>query len=118
MTNKTGRKIFNKLVRDKIPEIILKNGGDPETEILKDAQYAKFLDEKLLEECGEVINASDKDSKTEELADALEIIHAIAENSGVSFEQIEDIRLKKLEKRGGFSSKIFLKSTSMVENLN
>lgn len=110
------KKSFNKLVRDKIPEIILKNGGDPEVEILENDEYFHLLNEKLLEECKEVIEAFDVESKKEELADVLEVMHAIAKNMKVEFKEIEDERLKKLEKRGGFDSKIFLKSTSIVEN--
>ncbi len=68
------RKIFNKLVRDKIPEIIRAGGGNPETEILCDKEYFIKLKEKFLEECSEVIMAIDNDHIAEELAELLEVM--------------------------------------------
>ncbi|MDR1627299.1 MAG: nucleoside triphosphate pyrophosphohydrolase [Oscillospiraceae bacterium] len=115
--NMENRKTFNKLVRDKIPEILEKNGAKPETQILDDSTYLKLLDEKLLEECKEVINAEDSNSKIEELADILEVIRAIFDTLNVTFEQIEKVRLEKQEKRGAFKSKILLKSAVIVEKL-
>jgi Uncharacterized conserved protein len=96
------RIIFNKLVRDKIPEIIKNNNQIPEIEILDDLIYQKMLDKKLLEECHEVIEATDKTSKIEEMADLLDI----------NLNDIEKIRLDKKEKRGAFKKKILLKSTT------
>ena len=63
------KKVFNKLVRDNIPEIILKKGGESEIRILEDAEYSDLLNKKLMEECNEVIEADDTESKKEELAD-------------------------------------------------
>lgn len=106
------KRIFNKLVRDKIPEIIENNGDIPEIEILDDSTYSKMLDEKLLEECNEILSASNNKEKTEEIADALEVLYAMAEVIGVTMSDIETIRLDKQEKRGAFKKKILLKSTT------
>lgn len=99
----------NKLVRDKIPEIIVGNGATAETRILDDDQ--EFLTEKckkLIEEAYEVAaNPSE-----EELADAIEVINAIAKQCGFSMEAIEAVRRKKLEERGGFDRRIYLISTT------
>lgn len=111
------KKVFNKLVRDKIPEIILKNGCTPEIEILDNQEYLHHLDEKLMEECNEVICAKNAKDKAEELADVLEVMYATAISFKIPFEEIEKVRLDKKEKRGGFDSKIFLKSTTIVKNL-
>lgn len=111
------KKEFNKLVRDKIPEIILRNGGTPEYEILKDDEYIKMLDNKLLEECNEVLSALDTQDKIEELADLMEVIMAIAKYLKIDFKKLENMRLEKRSKRGGFDSKIFLKSTKLIEKL-
>jgi len=105
------KKIFNKLVRDRIPEIIESNGEIPEIEILDDTEYARMLQEKLFEESNELLNANDVNIKVEELADVLEVVHAIADVLEVTMEEIESVRLSKQEKRGAFKNKILLKST-------
>jgi len=109
------RKIFNKLVRDKIPELLDKNGGETETEILDIEKYIACLLKKLKEECEEVITADSKENLTEELADLLEVIRAIAKINDINFAEIEKIRLTKKEKRGGFENKVFLKSSNIVK---
>ncbi len=102
-------KHFNKLVRDKIPEIILSKGDVPETEILSDADFLDYLNKKLLEEAKEVMEAKDAEAKKEEIADLLEVIYEIASKEEISLEDVEKVRIKKRELRGGFSSKILLK---------
>ena len=72
------KKEFNKLVRDKIPEIIEENDEYSLTRILNDKEYEKALYDKLLEEANEVINANKKEETEEELADLLEVVRAIA----------------------------------------
>ncbi|MFA6081834.1 MAG: nucleoside triphosphate pyrophosphohydrolase [Patescibacteria group bacterium] len=95
---------YNKLVRDRIPEIIKSKGGEFKTRILSDDEYKVELDKKLSEE----IKEYQADQNMDELADLLEIIYAIAENNGVSKEELEKIRVDKAAKRGGFKDKIFL----------
>lgn len=99
---------INKLVRDKIPEMISANGGNAKIKFLNDDEYEHALENKLIEECNEVISAKDLESKKEELADVLEVIHSISNFFGVSFEEIEKIRESKKKSRGGFESRIFL----------
>lgn len=111
-------KVFNKLVRDKIPEILMKNGCEPEVEILSDDAYVEALSQKLLEEANEVISAEDKVNKIEEIADVLEVIYAIMGTLEVTSEDVENVRLQKKEKRGGFNSKILLKKAVVVKSLN
>lgn len=105
---------FNKLVRDKIPEIISKNGGNPTIKVLNGEEYKIAIFEKLKEECAEVISAENKEHLTEELADLFEVIHSIIKNQDITFEEIEKVRLSKKEKRGGFDEKIFLISSEKV----
>ena len=102
-------KIFNKLVIDKIPEIIKKDGGKPVTVILSSDEYSKYLNDKLLEECNEAISATGNPSKIEELADVLEVVYSIAKFSGISIKKLEEVRRNKKNKNGGFESRIFLK---------
>lgn len=100
--------IYNKLVRDRIPTIIEQAGKTFTTRILDDEEYRKELQKKAFEELEEYVQAETDEAALEELADVLEIIHALAQCHGASIEQVEQIRAKKAEKRGGFRDKIFL----------
>ncbi len=111
------RKVFNKLVRDKIPELLDKNGGETETEILSEEKYIKCLYEKLGEECKEVIETKSREDLIEELADLYEVILSLIKVKNISMEEIETTRIQKREKRGGFDSKIFLKSSNIVDKI-
>jgi predicted house-cleaning noncanonical NTP pyrophosphatase (MazG superfamily) len=97
--------IYDKLVRDKIPEIIEKSGKQCEIEILSDEKYLEMIDKKLDEELAEY----HKDKNLEELADLLEVIYAATKARGYSIEELEKVRAEKAEKRGGFDKKILLK---------
>lgn len=99
--------MYKKLVRDNIPNIIESNGEVAITRVLSDEEYKKELEKKLYEEYNEVLNSSD-DDRIEELADMLEVIIALAEVDGKTFDDIEKIRVLKKEKRGGFSKRIYL----------
>ena len=100
--------VYNKLVRDRIPEVIESTGKQFSTRILENEEYIKELKNKSFEELEEYINAENDNDAIEELADLLEIIHALAECHGASIEKVEEVRQKKAEKRGGFKEKIFL----------
>ena len=97
-------KKYNKLVRDKIPEIMISKGCKPATRILNDEEYILELNKKLLEEVDEYL----KDGEVLELADITEVILAILKFKGVSFDEFESMRLEKVDKRGAFDDKIFL----------
>lgn len=102
---------YNKLVRDRIPEIIEASGKTCDTEILSDAEYISMLDAKLNEELLEY-----QESKSmEELADLLEVMRSVAAARGSSIEEVENIRRKKAEKRGGFEKRILLKEVREEE---
>ncbi|MBQ7301514.1 MAG: nucleoside triphosphate pyrophosphohydrolase [Clostridia bacterium] len=98
---------YNKLVRDRIPEIIEAGGGQCRTAILSDDEYLAMLDAKLDEELAEY----HRDQNIEELADLLEVIYAAAAARGYTFEALEAVRAEKAEKRGGFERKILLIET-------
>ena len=100
-------KVYNKLVRDKIPEIIVGNGGEPYTRILDEDEYKVELETKLMEEYNEVLLASG-DDRIEELADMLEVISALAKVEGKTLDDVVDVKNKKCNKRGGFEERIFL----------
>ena len=98
-------KVYNKLVRDKIPEIIEADGKCCKTEILSDEEYIKMIDAKLDEELAEY----HEDQNIEELADLMEVIYSAAEARGYSVEELEAVRLAKVEKRGTFKEKTLLR---------
>lgn len=100
--------VYNKLVRDKIPEIIATTGKEYRTEILDDENYVKELKKKLTEELAEYQETTTNKDALEELADILELIHALTKVHGKDMETLESIRVEKAKKRGGFSDKIFL----------
>ncbi|PFP27659.1 phosphoribosyl-ATP pyrophosphohydrolase [Bacillus sp. AFS073361] len=100
--------IYNKLVRDRIPEVIESTGKQFSTRILNNDEYIKELKKKSFEELNEYINTVNVNDAIEELADLLEIIHALAESHGTSIEEVERARQNKAQKRGGFKEKIFL----------
>lgn len=96
--------IYNKLVRDRIPEIIEESGKECKIRILNEEKYMQMLNVKLDEELAEY----HKDQNVEELADLLEVIYAAALARGYSIEQLEQIRAAKAEKRGAFQERVFL----------
>ena len=101
-----GTIVDNKLVRDRIPEIIEASGKTCKTEILSDDEYLKMIDAKLDEELVEY----HKDQNIEELADLIEVIHAAAKARGYTLDELERVRTEKAVKRGGFEKKLLLKS--------
>ena len=100
-------RVYNKLVRDKIPQIIKANGETPIVRVLDDTEYKKELEKKLYEEYQEVLNATGKD-RVEELADMLEVLRYLAKLENASLEEIITIADEKASKRGAFEDKIFL----------
>jgi predicted house-cleaning noncanonical NTP pyrophosphatase (MazG superfamily) len=100
--------IYNKLVRDHIPQIIEATGKKSSIKILNNEEYIKELKKKSFEELEEYMKTDNTEDALEELADVLEIVHALADYHGASIEKVEEIRKQKSEKRGGFKEKIFL----------
>ena len=99
--------VYNKLVRDKIPEIIKSKGETPIISILSDDRYKEQLENKLYEEYKEVIESSGRD-RIEELADMLEIIKALAKLENSNLEEVIEVSKEKVKKRGAFDKKIYL----------
>ena len=95
---------MGKLVRDRIPEIIEKNGEIPHIRILPEEEYRRCLEAKLDEEVAEF----HADQNAEELADILEVVFALSETLGCSKEELLALCQEKHDRRGGFSERIFL----------
>ena len=98
-------KEYNKLIRDKIPEIIEAAGKHCIVEVMSEADYIDALDCKLEEELAEY----QADKSLEELADLLEVMYAVVVARGYSIEELERVRKQKAEKRGGFEKRLRLK---------
>lgn len=98
------KKVYNKLVRDKIPQIIEADGKQCNIRILSDEEYIEMIDAKLDEELAEY----HKDQNIEELADLMEVVIAAAKARGYTIEELENVRIQKAVKRGGFDEKILL----------
>ena len=101
-------KKYNKLVRDRIPDIIMQSGKRPAYSFLSDEDYLAKLDEKLNEELAEY-----QESKSlEELADLLEVMEAVVTARGYSWEQLLTVKAEKKAARGGFEEKLLLLEVS------
>ena len=95
---------YNKLVRDKIPNIIKKDGKIPVTHIASDEEFKTKLYEKLKEETDEFL----KNPSNEELADILEVIDSICKQNKIEKDELETVKKQKSKERGGFKDKIIL----------
>ena len=98
-------KVYQKLVRDHVPEIIEADGKTCVTETLSDSRYLEMLDAKLAEELAEYQGSK----SLEELADLLEVMRAVVQARGWTWEQLEQVRHEKAAQRGGFWKRILLK---------
>ena len=103
---------YNKLVRDKIPEIIEATNKRSKIRILSDEEYIIKLNEKLDEELSEY----QKNHSVEELVDLVEVIYAILKSKDISLEAFDKLRKEKNQKRGCFDKKILLESVFSEEN--
>ncbi len=98
--------LYKKLVRDKIPEIVLRDGRAVKIRTADTQEFDRFLKQKFMEETEKFFESFEKD----ELADMLQLVHACAEFHGWSMDDLEDLRKKKLDEKGGFSRRIILES--------
>lgn len=113
------KKIYNKLVRDKMIDIYK---HDVENKISASGYSVRYMEkeetleqlkEKLIEEAREVFDAYGKEDKThlkEEIADVIEVIDAILYHNDIKLEEVLALRDAKKEKKGGFETGLFLES--------
>lgn len=97
-------KIYNKLVRDKIPEIIRADGKECEVRIVEGKEKYELLEKKLMEEVNEFL----EDKNLEELADVMEVLFGLAKELGYSEENLVQKRVDKKNERGGFIDGVIL----------
>jgi predicted house-cleaning noncanonical NTP pyrophosphatase (MazG superfamily) len=103
-------KVYNKLIRDKIPHIIEESGFEATIRILDDEEYKVELKKKLLEEVKELLEAEEREDFLEELADVFEVLDYILITEKIDLFDIQEYRVKKNMKKGGFEDKVFLEN--------
>lgn len=104
------KKVYNKLVRDKIPEIIRNDNALPQTRELDGEEHVTALKDKLVEEAGEVQKAKSEAEIVGEIADVYELTRTLAVKLGFSLEEVKKLADDKKAERGGFEKQIFLES--------
>ena len=105
--------IYNKLIRDLIPEIIEKNGAISKIRILNQKEYKLELLKKLIEESKEVLEArNNKKDLIKEIGDVMEVLESIEKTYKLNKKDILKIKKERNKKRGGFEKRIFLEKTN------
>lgn len=108
-------KTYNKLVRDRIPEIIQKEGNIADIIILSEESFIQAIKEKLIEEATEVCNAQNRDDILSELADLQEVMDTIKQLYNINTLEVNTIQAVKALQRGKFEKRLYLKSVSEKE---
>ena len=103
----TTRFRVQKLIRDRLPEMMRAQGLAVFDRSLDDQEFVAALKDKLIEEAREVQDAASPGELAEELADVMEVILALAKVSGLDMGQIESLRAAKRAERGGFDLRVF-----------
>ena len=101
-------KVYNKLVRDNIIDIILESHKSLSYRTLDLDEYKYYLKKKLLEESNEFDSSMNKDDMIVEMADVFEVIEAILEVYDINIDEVLDVKKMKEEKRGKFKERLFL----------
>jgi len=108
-------KIYNKLIRDRIPEIIAKDGNTADIIILSEESFKQAIKEKLIEEATEVLNADNRDEVLSELADLQEVMDTIKQLYNINTLEVNTIQAVKALQRGKFEKRLYLKSVNEKE---
>ena len=108
MSEEIEKVFYNKLIRDKIPEIMSSKDKAFEIRELDDVEYEKELIKKVEEEASGLQSANTREELVSELADTIDVIDEIKKLKNISEEEIRSGQLKNAEKKGGFEKKIFL----------
>ncbi|MER1987379.1 MAG: nucleoside triphosphate pyrophosphohydrolase [Solibacillus sp.] len=103
---------LNKLVRDKVPSLVTKDGGSYSLKLLSPLEHQTELTKKLFEEIKEYSMVSEKVGAVDELIDIVELAYAAAKLHGYTPEQFEELRHAKRKHKGGFEKGIYLHTIS------
>lgn len=99
---------YNKLIRDKIPEIIKEAGWLPTVKTLKKSEFLKAAKDKVLEEAKELIQSKDKKGIIDEIIDIQELLDVLTLEVGLGEQRLKKLQAVKRKKRGGFKKRLFL----------
>ena len=99
---------YNKLIRDRILEIIENDNLAYSARVLEPEEHLTEIKKKLYEEVKEFDETTNIQDGLEEMADVLELLHAALKVYGKTFEELEEVRVQKKEKRGGFDKGLYL----------
>lgn len=110
------KKVINKLVRDNIPNIIRKDNKQCNISYLNNKEFEEALHLKLQEESKELIEAKDKDSIINEIADILEVLDAIEELHGIKYEELLARKVSKAKVNGRFNDHVLLKDIMEISD--
>lgn len=114
---KIQRYAFNKIVRDKMTEVVKRHDITLYGTILDDTPFIlELLTRKLLSEAQEFIHATSRENQIEELADLLEIIYSAAHISGITLDEVESVRLNKAAQQGSFIKKLYITHAQTPRN--
>lgn len=108
------RIVYNKLVRDKIPDVIRRNGGTSKTRVLSQQAFKRELLRKAVEEARELEGLTDRSDIIAELGDTLDVLDVIQQTFHISKKELNASRKKAMKKKGGFKKKVFLLWSSDV----
>ncbi|HDX9591405.1 TPA: nucleoside triphosphate pyrophosphohydrolase [Bacillus pseudomycoides] len=104
--------VYNKIVRDRVPEMILMSGKTYTSKKLSKQEYIEELSKIGVEEMREFASMQEREHALDSLADALEVIKALAKAESVTLEDVERIRKEKEAERGGFEKGVYLVEVS------
>ena len=107
------QKVYNKLIRDKIPEIIINDGEEPEIRKLSQKEFKIELKKKVLEEAKELLEAESREEILNEIVDIQELLAWLAKEFKISSYSLRSKKLKKNKERGSFAKKLFLIKTKL-----
>jgi predicted house-cleaning noncanonical NTP pyrophosphatase (MazG superfamily) len=99
---------YNKLIRDRIPEIIESTGKAFEVTVMSTQEFQDALKVKLLEEASEAKEASSRKDLIKELSDIYEVIDALCVALRIDKSDVLELQKRRKEKRGGFTEQLKL----------
>ncbi len=99
---------YNKLIRDRIPEIIKEAGWIPTIRTLRKSEFLDTVKKKIREEAKELIRAKSEKGIMDEIVDIQELVDVLIKEVGMTKPKIEKLQIAKRTKRGGFKKRLFL----------
>lgn len=109
--------IYNKLVRDLIPDRIAQSGKSFTSSVLNNPDFAEALRHKIIEEGHELFQAATRDEIINESADLLELLDAILAHHGIDWVEVFAKKAAKREDAGAFSKQLMLHATAASQSV-